>query len=186
MEFEEQFQRIQLMNFMTGDLVNFAAGKYGQEFIDFVDMNCGAIPEGDYNTVIDSASPEQFLELYTTIATKRINLCCSKILELGEGYDKVLDDYFYNEGKNLGMPSPESLDDAFNMIQTCVLDGMESKIQREIIEKSETHIAWKTSSAKEPYYWPCLAAFVNGLIQKSGIQFFYAEEDEVLVLEKIA
>lgn len=185
MDNDQQFQRIQLINIMTGDLINFAVKKYGQEFSDYVDMNCGAIPEGDYNSIIDPSSPEQFLELYTGIASKRLSLCCLKILELGDGYDKILSDYFYNEGKELGMPEPVTLEDAHYLIRTCVLDGLESKTQYEIVEQSEEHIAWKTTSKKEPAYWPFMAAFVNGLMQQSGIEFYYVEKDEVFVLEKV-
>lgn len=167
---ENQFSRIELFNLMAGDLVDFASLKYGQEFEEFVDMNCGAVPVGNFETVIDPAAPEQFLTLYTTVVTKRICLVCKKILELGEGYDKVLEKYFTDQAQKLGFEKPQDIQTAFSLIHFCVLDGIPDKKTVEAISQSKRNLVWK----EEPFnaeYWKYIKAFVKGLFDGTGIRF---------------
>ncbi|MCQ2982881.1 MAG: hypothetical protein MJ178_09015 [Treponemataceae bacterium] len=122
-DYKKIFDKINLHNVMTNDLVSFAAGKYGPQFAEYVDMNCGAIPEGTYETLIDQENPKPFIDMYTSVAIKRISLCCQKILELGPGYDKVLANYFFNAGQNLGLPHPSNEEEQRYLVDLCLLEG---------------------------------------------------------------
>ncbi|MBQ0039799.1 MAG: hypothetical protein KBS64_05180, partial [Treponema sp.] len=91
-------------NSMASDIVAYAAQKYGQEFFDYIDMNCGAMPDGNFENVIDPSAPQQFLDLYSNMVAKRLDLSCSKLLELDFGYRSALIDYFKTrEAENPGL-----------------------------------------------------------------------------------
>ncbi len=171
MQDRKQFDRINLLNYMANDIVAFAAQKYGEEFFEFIDMKCGAVPEGEYEKIIDPAAPQVFLELYTNIVINRFSLACAKVLELGEGYDKVLSDYLFNSGANLGLPKPASIKDAFDLIQLSVLDGMYSKQKIEFVMQDDSRLEWKKNCGKDFTYWNLMRHFVLGLIAGSGIDF---------------
>lgn len=172
---ENQFSRIELFNLMSADLVDFASLKYGQEFEEFVDMNCGAVPAGNFETVIDQSAPEQFLSLYTTIVMNRICLVCKKIIELGEGYDKVLEKYFIDQAKKLGMEKPENLQNAYSLINFCVLDGIPEKKSIEALCQSKIRLEWKETPFNGEY-WKYVSSFVKGLFEGTGIRFSVSEE----------
>lgn len=177
--FRRQFDKINLFNFMSNDLVAFAAQKYGQEFTEFIDMKCGAIPEGDYEKIIDPDSPEQFLMLYTDIVLKRVSVTCSKILELGEGYDRVLANYFSDSGKNLNLPFPSTMDDAYGLIKLCVLEKQNAR--EDIIIKKETEcLIWKNADA-DISMWTLLVPFINGIFGDSGFSFSISEKSDFVL-----
>lgn len=167
------FSRIRILCFMTDDIVSFAAQKYGAEFFDYIDMNCGAVPDGEYEKVIDPSAPKQFLDLYTNIALNRNLLACKKLLELGNGYQKVLDDYFYKQGAAITKEKPKTVQNAFELINEYVLE--KSKIQNTITEQSENQIKWKKSEC-DLSYWQFIKPFADGMISDSGITFSISED----------
>lgn len=183
MQYRQQFDRIRLLDFMTGDLVSFAAGKYGDAFFDFVDMNCGAVPEGDFENVIDQNSQKEFIALYTGIALKRFGLVCGKIMDLGENYSGVLKDYFFRQGKSLGIPAPETVEDAFSLVQSCVLDGMPGA-EIEFVSRTENLLEWKKNVSQDAGFWNFMASFMAGIFDGSGIAFSL-EANSVFCVKKV-
>lgn len=177
--FRRQFDKINLFNFMSNDLVSYAAQKYGQEFTEFIDMKCGAIPEGDYEKIIDPDSPEQFLMLYTDVVLKRISVTCGKILELGEGYDRVLANYFSDAGKNLNLPSPSTIDDAYGLIKLCVLEK-QNAAEDVIIRKETDCLIWKNADA-DISMWKLLIPFISGILGNSGFSFSITEGSDLVL-----
>ncbi|MCQ2241486.1 hypothetical protein [Treponema sp.] len=171
------FDRIRLFNFMAKDIVAFAAQKYGAEFLDYMDMNCGAMPEGEYDKIIDQGAPLQFLELYAGIVIKRLELASGKILELGEGFDSVIKNYFFNEGMNLGIAKPESIKEAYEIVRTCALDFTSN--EDEISFESQKELRWHKKSKTEGLYWSLImVAFMAGIFKDSPVEFSVSENME--------
>ena len=171
------FDRIRLFNFMAKDIVAFAAQKYGPEFFDYVDMNCGAMPDGEYEKVIDQGAPMQFLELYSSMVMKRLELASEKIIELGEGFDSVLKKYFFNEGKNFGIKKPESIGEAYGLVKTCALDSFST--EDEISLQNEKAMVWNKKSVAFPLYWTIvMASLMAGIFESSPVEFSVSENLE--------
>ncbi len=177
----KSFSRIRILCFMTDDIVSFAAQKYGAEFFDYMDMTCGAVPDGEYEKVIDMTAPKQFLDLYTNIALNRYVLAYKKILELGDGYQKVLNDYFFNQGTLMPIEKPQNVQTAFNLINECVLE--KSKVQNTITAQSENLIEWKKSDC-DLSYWKFIKAFADGMISNTGITFTFSEDMTFSLVKK--
>lgn len=185
---ENQFNRISLFNFMANDLVNFAASKYGQEFYEIIDMSCGALPEGDFEKVIDPSAPLQFLELYTNIVINRIVFVCEKILALGPGYKAVLSDYFFKEAQGLGLENISSISDAFETFNLYVLNSMNAQSSISIIHQKDSLIQWKQSGVNKNYFI-YIEDFIKGLFAGSGIKFSFSEDssgESLFTLEMIS
>lgn len=176
-EYRGFFDRIRLFNFMAKDIVAFAAQKYGPSFVDYMDMNCGAMPEGEYEAVIDQGAPLQFLELYAGMVIRRLELASGKILELGDGFDTVLKNYFHNEGKNLGIDKPQNLNEAYGIVRTCALDITLSEDQ--FISTTDKELRWKKKGNPSPLYWTLLmTALISGIFDNSPVEFSVSEEME--------
>lgn len=168
--FHRQYDKINLLNFMCHDLISFAEKKYGPEFPEFMDMTCGAVPEGEYEKIIDQSSPSEFLELYTDICLKRFSLVCKKILELGDGYDIVLEKYFFDEGQKLGLPKPSSVDEALELINVCILEKFSTYRTFHIESKTENEIRWKNMNS-DLNFWAFMKNLIRGIFEGSRIVF---------------
>lgn len=168
--FRRQFDKITLFNFISLDLINYASQKYGPEFSEYVDMTCGAVPEGDYEKVIDVASPAEFLNLYTGIVLKRFMLVCNKLIELGPGYDRMIADYLFKEGQNLGMPKPVNVTGAFDLLQLCILENLNARCGIDFLTSTPSFLSWK-NEVSDLAYWKITADFVRGLLDSSPIEF---------------
>ncbi|MBQ0052168.1 MAG: hypothetical protein KBT11_08940 [Treponema sp.] len=179
--YRRQFDKINLLNFMCSDLISYAEKKYGSEFPEYVDMTCGAVPEGEYEKIIDPSSPREFLDLYTDICLKRFKTVTSKILELGDGYDIVLKNYFFNEGKKLGLPKPSSLDEAYELIQVCILEKLTTCGSHQIETKGNDEIIWKNPNS-DLNFWMFMKDLICGIIEGSNITF--SIDDSVFRLKK--
>lgn len=157
---ENHFWRIKILNYITNDLVNFAAQKLGPQFFEYIDMTCGAIPEGPFEKVIDVNAPEQFLNLYTDIALNRFMLCTQKLIELDHSYFKLIADYLFNQGKLLELPEPSSKQEAEGLIKLCIL---------------------QKDSKTDERYWNLMQYFAKGVLVKSKFDFKFAEGRGVVV-----
>lgn len=176
-EYRGFFDRIRLFNFMAKDIVAFAAQKYGPSFVDYMDMNCGAMPEGEYEAVIDQGAPLQFLELYAGMVMKRLELSSKKILELGDGFDSVLKNYFFNEGLNLGIKKPETIAEAYGLVRTCSLDSF--FCEDDISVQNEKEMQWTKKNNAFHFYWIIvMAALISGIFDKSTVAFSVSENLE--------
>lgn len=182
-DYRQLFDRIRLFNFLASDIVNFAAQKYGSEFLDYMDMNCGALPDGDYEKVIDQSAPQQFLDLYSNMVMGRLELASKKILELGDGYKAVLFDYFNKEGVNIGIEKPTGLRDAFDIIKGCSIDLLAN--QDEISKDSEDELIWHKKGNVHSLFWTLImVAFIGGIFKGACIEFYVTEKMD-FVLKKI-
>lgn len=168
----KNYDKIQLLNFLTEDIISFAAQKLGQDFPDYIDMNCGAIPQGEYEKIIDPDSPEQFLMLYKTTALKRLNLAASTLLKSDEAFMKLLEDYFLRQGKRLkaDLPGPENLRQALELFDLCILCSCEGRV---IIEETEQVVKWNYQDSRDAdgLYWKLMEFFMQGIFSDTPFCF---------------
>jgi len=79
-ENKKEFEKICIVYAISEEIVDFGVKCAGQEFAEFIDMNCGAMPDGSYEQLIDKDAPEQFLDFYKKIAVKRVNTATEKVI----------------------------------------------------------------------------------------------------------
>lgn len=176
------FNKIKLLDSIATRLV-FYGMKYGNEqFMDYVDLNCGAIPEGDYEQIIDPSAPYQFLSLYVQIAENRFAFAVTELLKMDSGFINPIRDFCYTVGKDMNVESVDSLKIAFDIVKSFVLDGMQENESFKIIEDSDdrfvwkkdldTHkAAWNKAGGELSVYYELQKCFVNGLLCSSKINY---------------
>lgn len=179
----QQFNKIKLLTYMTDDIIAFASQKFGQDFYDYMDMNCGAIPEGDFEKVIDPDAPDQFLKMYESIALKRIELVSTKLMESSREYLKLMEEYFFNQGKKISIGQIESMDTALDYFNEFILENS-SFSQHQIICKNENLMTWKKENNESNIYWKLMECFTQGLFSESGFQFAVSDELEFKIYRK--
>ncbi len=183
-ENRQTFDKIQLLNFMTEDILSFAAQKLGPQFMDHVDMNCGAIPQGEYEKIIDPDSPRQFLSLYKNTVLKRLNLTATSLLQLDQSYQNVMADYFFRQGKNLQLPKPKSTAEALSLFDSCILcSGDGRSFQNQTPESISWTCSQSTPTISWPLYWNLMCSFASGFLSGSGCTIRFSE-NRMFTIEK--
>ena len=66
-----QFNRIVLLDSIATEIAVFGEKIGLKDFVQVMDMNCGALPAGSFEQVVDLDCPEQFLAMYTQIVHNR-------------------------------------------------------------------------------------------------------------------
>lgn len=176
---KNQFNRIMLLDEITNQLVAFGMNSGDEKFADYVDLNCGAIPQGRYDQIIDPQAPQQFLSLYTQIADKRFAFAVNRLLNLNPAMKESLIDFCRRSGQALNLPVVENAEQAFCSYCALVLDGLPWEQTKEILEKNECKIIWKKIFESHEtawngngfdigFYYELLQSFVEGLFFKSG------------------
>ncbi len=97
---ETLFNKLQLLNSMATQIVLFGEQCGASGLMDYVDMNCGAIPEGPYTQVVDQTAPDQFLEMYRKIAENRFKLAVSTLLKADPAFMKPIEEYCARDGED--------------------------------------------------------------------------------------
>lgn len=99
---KQQFFKIQQLNDMSFDIAAFGENQGIEKLTERVDLNCGAMPPGEYERVIDPSAPEEFLNLYLGIAESRFAYAVTALLKFHPGYITPLENYCFERGKALG------------------------------------------------------------------------------------
>ncbi len=183
MDYKNLFEKMKFLDFMASDLIAFASRKYGAEFEEYIDMTYGAIPDGEYEKIIDVSCPKPFVDLYTLIAIKRFRSSYEKILELGEGYQKILDDYLSNEAQNLGLEKPENVLDAYNLINFCIPD-FPGKEENEIILNEDKKICWQKKDFEGTDFLLLFKPFIDSILKGTKISF--STDKNIFCLKEIS
>lgn len=145
------FNKIKLLDSITNSLVAFGVNSGNVNLQDYVDLNCGAVPEGEYEQVIDPGAPEQFLSLYVGIAQKRFAFAVMALIRMNPDFEKSIEDFMYSVGKdmNLGIIPTEA--EAMQTAKAFVLD-------------TNPEEAWKAAEGTIGIYRKLMQSFVNGLL----------------------
>lgn len=175
-----QFNKIKLVDAMAFQIASYGVQNGNDTLLDRIDLSCGAIPEGEFEQVIDLSAPHQFLTLYMQIAEKRFAMAVTELLNMNEGFYKPLEDFMEQVGRDMKIPAVSDMDQALNIYDSFVLDGMPCDETKEVLEKSSSKIIWtklmdthqdnwnKVGGDLSVYY-QLLQDFIKGLFAESGI-----------------
>ena len=175
-----QFNKIKLVDAMAFQIASYGIQNGDDTLLDRIDLSCGAIPEGEFEQVIDLSAPHQFLTLYMQIAEKRFAMAVTELLNMNEGFYKSLEDYMEQVGRDMKIPAVSDMDQALNIYDSFVLDGMPCDETKEVLEKSSSKIIWtKLMDTHQDnwnkvggdlgVYYQLLQDFIKGLFAESGI-----------------
>lgn len=78
------FNQIIFQDRMVTALAEYAQQCGMANFVESLDMNCGAIPDEDFETIIDPESPAQFLKLYAHMAQDRLAYTITNMLRVSD------------------------------------------------------------------------------------------------------
>lgn len=181
-KFHNQFNKIKLLNDIANQIGYYGVQQGNQTFIDYIDMNCGGIPDGEFNQVIDPSASFEFLSLYTQIAENRFAFACTGLLKMNMEYKKILLQFLNQVGKDMKIEGDISIEQAFEIVQSFVLDGMPGENTKQIIEKTDEKIvwekikdshknAWEKAEGDLDFYYQLQQQFVQGLLNNCGFTF---------------
>lgn len=178
---KNQFYKISFLSDMALDIAAFGENQGIRDLVEQLDLNCGAIPPGDFEHVIDPAAPHQFLDFYTKIAEHRFAFAVTQLLKLNPLYMTPLNNYCLDKGKALKGPVT-GVKEAFDFIQSIILDGMPCDETYKIITSNESELVWeKLVDTHEGFwnkvqgnvdvYYELQSSFIKGLLEDSNISF---------------
>ena len=190
-----QFNKIKLVDAMAFQIASYGVQNGNDSLLDRIDLSCGAIPEGEFEQVIDLSAPHQFLTLYMQIAEKRFAMAVTELLNMNEGFYKSLEDYMEQVGRDMKIPAVSDMDQALNIYDSFVLDGMPCDETKEVLKKSSSKIIWtKLMDTHQDnwnkvggdlgVYYQLLQDFIKGLFAESGI-VLQIDNQLTFTLEKV-
>lgn len=192
MSLENTFVKTKILN----DLAD-AIGVYGENsgvknLLEQMDLNCGAIPEGPFEKVCDTSSPQEFVTLYAHIAEKRFAFAVTVLLKINPDFLEPVKTFLYNAGSNYAPENIPTKHHCFSVIDAFVLDGIENENQKILVTDSESQLIWKNSADTHKIFWEKVngslenyyilqSEFINGLLSKS--KFKFSKSDELFKIE---
>lgn len=192
------FSKLKFWSNVADSFANYGVQCGVMDFMDQTDLNCGALPEGSYEQVIDLSAPEQFLSLYTQIAESRFAFVVTNLLKLSEKTFVPMQDFLYSVGKSNQVQNLSSAREAFDFVQSFLVDGMPGTESIEIIEEGEEFIQWKKISDTHKSYWEKFGgsvenyyslqhALIDGLLTNTQYCFINQNNESftILKVEKI-
>lgn len=176
------FGKIVLLSNMALDIAAFGESQGIPNFVERLDLTCGALPSEEYSQVIDQSAPEAFLSLYSKMAEHRFAFAVTELLKLNSGYLNALANYCMERGKALKPAKLNTVEAAYELINTYILDGMPADDVKNVTvvepnrmewEKiQETHEeAWNKAGGNIDIYYQLQSYFIKGLLDDSGISF---------------
>lgn len=174
-----QFKKIKIMDYIANSIANYGVQNGYDQLFDKLDLNCGAVPDGDVTQVIDFEAPNQFLSLYSVIAENRFAMAVTELLKMNELFITPILDFCFSVGSQMQIDKVENAEDAYKIYNEYILDGMPDDETKQISDVAETKICWtKTKDTHEEVwnkvggeltnYYKILQAFVNGLFHNSN------------------
>lgn len=193
--FEEHFYKIQFVDELANQIGAYGVQCGNEKLLEAMDMKCGAIPEGEYQTVIDPSAPAQFLTLYTHIAEDRFAYAVTTLLAMNDKFINQLIEFCSRTGRSFARPEELDAMQAFQIYNSMVLDGTPGEVTKEILLKTEECVQWKSLvDTHEPswkkaegdihVFYKLLEYFVNGIFSSSKISF-KIDSDMVFCLKKL-
>lgn len=174
------FNKIKLLSDIADHIAYYGVRCGNPQLMDYIDMNCGAVPEGDVSGIIDEDAPKQFLEMYIQIAENRFAAAVTELLKMNPQFIKPVSDFCVQVGKEMNVPPCSSIEEAFQVIDSFVLDGFSDN--KKIISRDDSKIvweqsadnhesAWKKAGGNLSVYYELQQDFVNGLLSASNISY---------------
>lgn len=177
-----QFNKIRLLSDIGNHIAMFGVQCGLKTLMDDVDLNCGAVPEGEFEQVIDLGAAHQFLSMYTKIAEDRFAFVVTALLKANADFMPILIEFCGRIGKDMNLEFIPDAETAFEVFESYILDGMPCDETKKITLNTadsvqweklvDTHEdSWKKACGDVSVYYKLQQCFVNGLLEKSGIKF---------------
>ena len=93
------FNKIKLLSDIADHIAYYGVRCGNSQLMDYIDMNCGAVPEGDVSGIIDEDAPKQFLEMYIQIAENRFAAAVTELLKMNPQFMKPVSDFCVQIGR---------------------------------------------------------------------------------------
>lgn len=190
-----QFNKIKLLNDIANSIASYGEQCGYTNLFEQVDLNCGAIPEGNIREVIDFSSPDQFLSLYTHIAEARFAFAVTQVLRISEKCWQPILDFCKRVGQDNQVQGVETVANALYVYHLFVLDGMPGEKTVEVIVQKENEITWtKLFDTHEEIwakykgdvnnYYLILQAFIDGLLENTCVKFVIKDNKQFSLINK--
>ncbi len=182
MIYKQLFTKIKILNDMAFDIGNFVENQGVLNFVERLDLTCGAIPPGEYEQIIDQSAPEVFLQLYLHIAEHRFAFAVSEAVKIHPGFMEPIKKYCYDCGKSFKPAKVATVQSAYDLINAFVLDGMPEEETRKFTVVEPSKIIWEKVKDTHKEFWDKVGGnveiyyqlqtlFIQGLLEDSGIEF---------------
>lgn len=182
------FNKIKLLESIANQIGFYGVQCGNATLMDYIDMNCGGIPEGEFAQVVDAAAPLQFLAMYTKTAENRFAFAVTELLKMNGAFLEPLANSCFQAGKDMQVHAVKDADEAFKIYNSFILDGMVGEKTKEIISKTDEKItwkklldthesAWKKAGGSLDVYYRLQQSFVSGLFEES--RYTYIIEDNL-------
>lgn len=160
------FNKIKLWNEISNQILNFGLQYTNPSLADYVDMNCGGIPEGDFEQVVDLHAPEQFISMYLTVAEKRFAFVVSALLSVSQDFLTPIKSFCEKVGKDLNLGKVDSIEKARQLVKDFVLN-------------ENPQAAWEKANGDIKVFYLLEQCFLKGLLEASDIKATVSEEGEI-------
>ncbi|MCR4790590.1 MAG: hypothetical protein K5839_05870 [Treponemataceae bacterium] len=181
-----QFNKIRLLDDMASKIAYYGVEHGATNLMDYIDINAGVIPDGDYEHVIDPSSQHQFLSMYSQVAENRFAFAVSCLLSINPDYMEIISNFCHQVGKDMGIKKVESVEEAFSIYKSFILDGMPCDETLQVTHMDEISISWEklTDTHQKAWekaegdiniYYQLQKSFVDGLFSSCGIHFSIEE-----------
>lgn len=182
-----QFTKIRLLQTISDAVIDYGVQNGNDKLPDYIDLNCGGIPEGNFDDVIDPEAPLEFLKMYTKIAENRFAFAVTELEKMNPECVNVIGKFCYSFGNQINKNCISRVEECYNLLDYYWLDGLPEEKTREIVTSDESCFEWKKlkENHKEAWdkaggdvnvYYFCFMSFANGLLSESGI---YLQSDDL-------
>lgn len=182
-----QFNKIRFINNITDSIASYGVQCGLPTFMDDLDMNCGAVPEGDIEHIIDPASPLEFLSMYTKISCDRFAMTMIQISMLDPVCKKAICNFLKDIGNQNQTDKINSPKEAFDFLDEIILYGNVEDSPETVSETAE-EITWKNTASVHKKSWSrfngdmelfnqLLEIFANAILENTNYKFRKKEGD---------
>ena len=171
------FNKIKLLESIANQIGFYGVQCGNATLMDYIDMNCGGIPEGEFAQVVDVSAPMQFLAMYTKTAENRFAFAVTELLKMNASFLNALENSCFQVGKDMQIHSVKDAEEAFEIYNAFVLDGMVDEQTKEIVVQTDSKIVWKKLSDTHETAWKKAGGDLNVyyMLQKSFVTGLFDE-----------
>lgn len=171
------FNKIKFLESVADQFASYGVKCGNINLFDYIDMNCGAIPEGAFPQVVDIAAPMQFLDMYTKTAENRFAFAVTELLKMNGAFLEPLKKACFQAGEDIQIHSVKDAEEAFEIYNAFVLDGMVDEQTKEIVVQTDSKIVWKKLSDTHEAAWKKAGGDLNVyyMLQKSFVAGLFDE-----------
>ena len=171
------FNKIKLLESIANQIGFYGVQCGNATLMDYIDMNCGGIPEGEFTQVVDVSAPIQFLAMYTKTAENRFAFAVTELLKMNASFLKVLESSCFQVGKDMQIQAVQNAEHAFELYNDFILDGMPGEQTKEIVSCNDSKIVWKKLTDTHESAWKKAGGNLNVyyMLQKNFVTGLFDE-----------